>query len=63
MIQFTLKSNFSFITHSIIRLGIASLSLDESLEIVENTKIKLGQNKGTTAEKVNRKLLKILENN
>lgn len=35
-----IKSNFGFIIHSILKLENASLSVDESLEIPENTKIK-----------------------
>ncbi|KAL4149936.1 hypothetical protein QTP88_003787 [Uroleucon formosanum] len=46
-----IKSNFGFITQSILKLENASLLLDKNLEIVENTKYKLGQNKGPIAEK------------
>lgn len=58
-----IKSNFGFITQSILKLKNAPLSLDENLEIVENTKIKFGQNNGTTSEKLNEKLQNILEKN
>lgn len=38
-------------------------SLDDSLNMVENTKIKVGQDKRTTAEKVNEKLQNVIEKN
>jgi hypothetical protein len=58
-----IKSNFGFITQSILKLENASLLLDENLEIVENTKSKLGQNKGPIAEKFDKKYKKVLEKN
>jgi len=37
-----------------LKLENASLLLDENLEIVENTKSKLGQNQGPIAEKIDK---------
>ncbi|VVC31326.1 Hypothetical protein CINCED_3A020437 [Cinara cedri] len=51
-----IKSNLGFITQSILKLENASFLLDENSEIVENTKSKLGQNKGPIAEKIDKKL-------
>lgn len=58
-----IKSNFGFITQSILKLENASLLLDENLEIVENTISKLGQNKGPIAEKIDKKYKNVLEKN
>lgn len=58
-----IKCNLGFITQSISKLENASLLLDESLEIVENTKFKLSQNKGPITEKINNKLKNVLEKN
>jgi len=58
-----IKSNFGFITQSILKLENASLLLDENLEIVENTKSKLSQNKGPISEKINEKYKNVLEKN
>ncbi|KAL4085052.1 hypothetical protein QTP88_027890 [Uroleucon formosanum] len=60
---YDIKSNFGFITQSILKLENATLLLDENLEIVENTKSKLGQNKGPIAEKIDKKYKNVLEKN
>lgn len=59
----SIKSNFGFITQTILKLENASFSLDESLESVKNTKLKLDQNKGTIVEKINKKLKNVSEKN
>ncbi|KAL4091427.1 hypothetical protein QTP88_026119 [Uroleucon formosanum] len=58
-----IKSNLGFITESILKLENASLLLYDNLEIVENTKSKLGQNKGPIVEKINKKYKNVLEKN
>lgn len=54
-----IKCNICFITQSILKLEKVSFLLDKSLEIVENAKFKLSQNKSPIAEKIDKKVLKI----
>jgi len=48
----------TILTQSILKLENALLLLDENLEIVENTKSKLGQKKGPIAEKIDKKCVR-----
>ena len=56
-----MKCNFGLITQSILKLENASVLLDESLEIIENTKFKFSQNKEPIAKNIDKKLQNVLE--
>jgi hypothetical protein len=56
-------SNFGWIPHSIKKMETAGLSLQESMDILENAEVKLSAVQGETGEKVYRKFQAVLKRN
>lgn len=56
-----IQCNFGFINQSILKLENALFLLHKSLEIVENTKFELDQNKRLIAVKIDKKLKNVLK--
>jgi hypothetical protein len=50
-----IHSNFGWIAHSIKNLETTGLSLQESMDILENAEVKLGVVRRETGEKIYRK--------
>jgi hypothetical protein len=50
-----IHSNFSYIPHSIKKLETTGLSLQESMDNLENAEVKLSAVQGQTGEKIYRK--------
>jgi hypothetical protein len=58
-----IHSNFGWIPDSIKKLETTGLSLQESMDILENAEVKLSAVRGETGEKVYRKFQAVLKRN
>jgi hypothetical protein len=58
-----IHSNFGSIPHSIKKLETTGLSLQESMDILENAEVKLSAARGETGDKIYRKFQAVLKRN